>query len=151
MSALATVNNSAADQLEGVLLVHGAPRGHRLVTDSDFVLKHYFGPHVYLRSLFRRKGTRVVGHEHTDAHFAIVLTGRLRIYSDGLHRDVRGGSEPFLVPAGVRKITEALEDTTLLTIHVTDETDLARLEEQLIVKSPIFREIETAKNTEALA
>lgn len=143
-NSLSKVDNSAANRIEEVLLIHGAPRGERLVTEADFKTDHYFAPGVYIRSLFRRKGVKVVGHAHKHAHLSIVLTGCLRVFANGQHRDIRGGSPPFLTPAGTRKATMALRNTTLLTVHATNETDLQKLEDELIEKSQIFLAFEAA-------
>jgi hypothetical protein len=38
----------------------------------------------------------------------------------------------------VRKVLFIIEDTRWVTVHPTDETDLGKLEDLLIIKSPTF-------------
>jgi hypothetical protein len=134
--------NAIADTLERKL-IDGVP-GLRTITAKDLPAEHFFAPGLYARSLFRPAGTFIVGHAHKHAHLAIVLHGRLRVFANGKVREVVGPSKPFLTEAGVRKATYAVEDTTLITFHPTEETDLDKLEEELIEKSPYFRQMEEA-------
>ena len=135
------VDNSQADEVEKIMLAM-ARGGGEVMTAEDFPVEHFFAPGVYVRWLFRKKGTKIVGHAHKHAHLSMVVRGRLRIYSNGKHRDVIAGSKPFLTPAGTRKCTVAIQDTVLITIHATNETDPEKLEDELVVKSPAFIEFE---------
>ena len=113
-------------------------------------LSHYFGPGVYLRSQWRPAGTFIIGHAHKTEHFNILLTGRLNVFMDG-HVTQMVAPRIFLSKAGDRKMTFAVEDSTLITIHPTGETDLEKLEEELITKSPESINHELTEARKALA
>lgn len=137
MSQLATLpDNTLVDELELAMLRHDGP----VQTAKDFPVEHYFAPGLYARSLFRKAGTFIVGHAHKHAHLSIVLHGRLRVLSDGKVKEIVGPSKPFLSPAGIRKATYAMEDTTLITFHPTEETNPEKMEEALVDFSPAFQE-----------
>jgi hypothetical protein len=73
---------------------------------------------------------------------AILLHGRLLVVADKERFEIAGPSKPFLTSAGVRKFTVALEDSTLITFHPTDETDVEKIEEAIFIHSPAFKEFE---------
>lgn len=108
-------------------------------------LTHRFAPGVYLREIFMPAGTFVIGHEHKTEHFNIVLTGRARVLVDGVVREV-GAGEVFVSKPGVRKVLYILENMRWQTVHPTDETDISKLEELLIIKSPSFIRSEEAQS-----
>jgi len=133
-----------ADRTEEMLLTKDIGPGLRLLTDADILVNHFFAPGLYARALSRKAGAFIIGHRHKKEHLNILLNGRLRVYMDGVVTEIVGPSVPFISKAGVRKATLALEDSTLITFHPTNETDLEKLEEELIEKSPLFQEMEEA-------
>jgi hypothetical protein len=100
-------------------------------------LTHRFAPGVYFREIFMPAGTIVLGHEHKTEHFNVILTGRALVAMDGEIQEVVA---PAVIKslAGVRKALLIIEDMRWCTIHPTDETDLDKLEELLIIKSPAW-------------
>lgn len=134
----------AASRVEAMLLSGQTGPGLRLLTNDDVITRNFFAPGLYARSLTRRAGTFIIGHRHRTKHLNILLHGRLRVYMDGVVTEIVGPSLPFVSEAGVRKATLALEDSTLITFHPTDETDLDKLEDELIEKSELFTELEHA-------
>ncbi len=139
---VAISQQSLADKMEAVLLSGNAGPGRRLLREDDMITGHFFAPGLYARSLTRKAGTIIVGHRHKTEHMNILLHGRLRIFSNGNVVELIGPSLPFVTPAGTRKATLALEDSTLITFHPTHETDPDKLEEELIEKSALFTELE---------
>ena len=104
----------------------------------DCPLVHSFAPGVYLREITMPKGSFVIGHEHKTEHFNIVLSGSARVMlEDGvIHRIV--APYTFVSKPGVRKVLLIEEEMRWATVHPTHETDIERLEEELIVKSAEF-------------
>lgn len=139
---VALAQKGFADRAEEILLMQDIGPGLRLLSSDEILVNHFFAPGLYARSLARRAGAFIVGHRHKKEHMNILLSGRLRIYMDGAVTEVAGPSMPFISKAGVRKATLALEDSVLITFHPTEETDLDKLEEELIEKSPLFQELE---------
>lgn len=140
---LAPVENDVADKLEAAMLKHPEVFQTKFAEDAD--IRHFFAPGLYVRSLFRKAGTYVVGHAHRHADAAILLHGRLRVLVDGKVQEIVGPSKPFLTEAGTRKLTVAIEDSTLMTFHPTDLTDLEEIEAEIFIKSPAFLDYESQR------
>lgn len=103
----------------------------------DCPLVHRFAPGVYLREIFMPAGIFVIGHEHKTEHFNIVTEGCARVMMDGV-AEVISAPCTFVSGAGVRKVLYIEQDMRWITVHPTNETDLEKLEAELIVKSPSF-------------
>jgi quercetin dioxygenase-like cupin family protein len=100
-------------------------------------LVHRFAPGVYLRQIFMPAGSFIIGHCHKTEHFNIVMSGRALVMMEGQTQEIAAPSV-FVSQPGVRKVLRVLEDMVWMTVHVTPETDLQKLEEQIITKSPSF-------------
>lgn len=103
----------------------------------DCPLEHRFAPGVYLRKITMPKGTFVIGHQHRTEHFNVILRGRATVIMDGQVHEVVA---PCILKsgAGMRKALYIWEEMEWATIHPTDETDVSRLEEALVIKSDAF-------------
>lgn len=99
---------------------------------SLMLLEHYFVPGAYARSLWRPKGTLIVGKTHKFACFTFLMSGRLAVWENGSSREIIAPAF-FVSPAGSKKVTFAQEDSLLITVHPTVETDLDKIESELIV------------------
>lgn len=100
----------------------------------DLPVKHHFSRGVYARELFIPKGIVLVGKIHKHSQINVVLKGDISVFSeDGIKR-VKAG-ETIVSPPGVKRAGYAHEDTVWTTIHGTHETDLERLEDELIAAS----------------
>lgn len=88
---------------------------------------HYFAGGMYLRWLFRPKGTVIVGKIHKREHFYLVIQGCVQVEKQVM-------KAPFLVVSqpGTRRAVVALEDSVCITIHRTDEKDLEAIERELV-------------------
>jgi quercetin dioxygenase-like cupin family protein len=100
----------------------------------DISLIHRFAPGVYMRTVVMPAGSVVIGHEHTTEHFNVVLGGRALVKFQGRVEMLAAG-DVFVSSAGVRKVFEVLETLTFATIHPTEETNVEKLETQLVRKS----------------
>ena len=100
---------------------------------TDCPLENHFAPGVYLRVITMPAGTVVIGHKHNTEHMNIVLTGKARVYSEGITQEIKA---PYIFKSGIgaQKALLILEDMMWATIHPTDETDLQVLEDTLITK-----------------
>ena len=101
-------------------------------------LHHAFAPGVYLRQVVMPKGAMIIGHEHKTEHFNIVLSGHASVLMDGEVQEIKAPSI-FVSKAGVRKVLLIHETMIWATIHPTNETQIERLEEELIIKSETFQ------------
>ena len=106
---------------------------------TDCPLKHYFAPGVYIREIFMPADTVVIGKIHKTEHFNIIEKGSCFIrQDDGSVQELRAPLT-FVSKAGVQKVLYIEEDTVWKTVHVTEETDLVKLEALLIEPPPIIQ------------
>jgi hypothetical protein len=117
------------ESIEGLLLK---------LPQVDTPLNHAFAPGVYLRQITMPKGAFVIGHEHKTEHFNVVLSGHASVYMDGLIQEIKA---PAIIKSnsGTRKLLFIHDTMIWATIHPTEETNLEKLEEELIVKSETFK------------
>jgi len=100
----------------------------------DLPVKHHFSRGVYARELFIPKGTVLVGKIHKYSQINIVSRGDISVLTeDGIKR-VKAGDTIVSGP-GIKRAGFAHEDTVWTTIHGTHETDLEKLEDELIASS----------------
>lgn len=93
---------------------------------------HHFSPGLYLREIFMPADTIVIGKVHKTEHFNILVKGScFIIHDDGSHELLRAPMT-FVSKAGVQKTLYIVEDMIWMTTHVTDETDVAAIESQII-------------------
>lgn len=116
------------EELEGKLL--HAPQ-------VEVPLTHLFAPNVYWREVCMPKGAFVIGHQHKTKHFNVVLTGRARVLMNGVMHHIVAPCVMTSEP-NVRKILYIEEEMRWATVHPTATTEMAELEEELIVKSDSF-------------
>jgi hypothetical protein len=153
MSELATVENPSelvipmeitradVDRLEQNLFA--VARETNLPEVVPAVVNH-FGPGLYMREMILDAGVMVVGHAHKTEHFNILLSGTMRVVVDGFVEEMTGPKIVLSSP-GKKKIGYAITDCRWLTIHPTHETDLSKLEEDLIEKSDAYLEHQNLK------
>lgn len=107
----------------------------RQMEQVDCPLKHHFSPGLYLREIFMPAGTTVVGKVHKTEHFNILMQGACYIVHDDGSREELRAPMVFVSKAGVQKVLYITEDMIWMTTHCSDETDLEKLEAQLIEPS----------------
>ncbi len=107
--------------------------------DLEALTEHFFAPGVYARMFFIEKGSIVVGKIHKTEHLNIICKGKCSVSTEDGPLTLEG---PCIVTSrpGIKKAVYAIEDTTWITIHVTDETDLDEIEKQVIAKD--YEELE---------
>jgi hypothetical protein len=99
---------------------------------TDCALMHRFAPGVYLREIHMPADTVVIGKVHKTEHFNILLQGAcLIVHEDGRREELRAPLT-FVSGAGVQKVLYIIEDMIWQTVHVTPETDMAKLEELIV-------------------
>jgi quercetin dioxygenase-like cupin family protein len=103
-------------------------------TDGQELTKHHFAPGVYLREFFLPKGMYFTSKIHKTTHFLIVASGKTKIVSEKGEQIIVGPTVLLTTP-GTKRAVYGIEDTTFFTVHVSEETDLEKLEDNLIAKS----------------
>lgn len=102
-------------------------------------LKHRFAPGVYMREVLMPAGSFIIGHCHKTGHLNIITEGSARVMMDGVVHEIKAPCV-FTSTVGVRKILYIRETCRWATIHPTNETEMDKLEAELIVKSQSFLE-----------
>lgn len=98
-----------------------------------FEVKHHFSKGLYARELFIPKGIVLTGKIHKYANLNIMSKGDLTVLTeDGMVRI----QAPFTVvsPPGTKRIAYAHEDTIWTSIHATEETDVAKIEAEVVAQ-----------------
>lgn len=124
------------DALKDILLAQpGAVEGDQPLCP----LKHSFGDGVYVREIFIPAGFYGVTKIHKKTHPYFILKGKVKVITEEGTVIIEA---PFqgMTPAGTRRALVALEDTVWITVHATKETDLTKIEDEIIAKS--FDEIQ---------
>lgn len=108
--------------------------------DSDEMpLKHSFAEGCYVREIFIPKGYVLTGKLHRHSHPNFLMKGEVIVVTE------HGGREHLTAPlsmiskAGTKRAIFAVEDTIWVTIHVTEETDLKKIEEYVI--APTYEDL----------
>lgn len=95
-------------------------------------VKHHFAPGAYGREMFLPAGMVVVGKIHKHAHVNVISQGRVQVFTE--HAGVQELQAPctFVSTPGTKRVVHVIEDTVWTTVHVTDKTDLAEIEREVI-------------------
>ena len=97
----------------------------------DAPVKHHFSKGVYAREIFMPKGMLIVGKVHKTRHLNIISQGRCTVKTTVRKLLIEA---PFTFESleGEQKVVFMHEDVVWTTIHLTNETDLAKIEEECI-------------------
>jgi len=113
-------------------------------------LTHEFADGVYVRTIFIPKGMIIVGKIHRHAHPNFLMKGKVTVVTEdgGIQRLV--APIAMISPAGTKRVVFTHEDTVWTTVHVTEEKDLAKIEEVVIAKTYEEFDSQNQLTTEAL-
>lgn len=116
---------------------------------KDYRVDHHFAPGVYYRQIYMPAGDLIIGMQHRTSHLNVILQGSAAVMMDGVMHFIKA---PYVVKseAGVRKILYIQEDMIWATVHPTTETDLVKLEHELIDKSASFKAFEEMNQMKAM-
>lgn len=106
-----------------------------LKLNIDSMTQHFFGPGIYLRQFFLPAGCVVTGKIHKTQHLTIIAQG-VCAFAAGKDATIFEAPYVFLNKIGDKRAVYAIEDTIIMTVHATKETDVQKLEEQLVTNDP---------------
>jgi hypothetical protein len=131
-SAVGAVEKQSADDLRGkVLRLELEMLKHDQV---EIRTTHHFAPGIYAREIFIPKGTLLTGKIHKTDHINVLSQGEITVLTDqGMKRLTAPCT--FVAAAGTKRAGYAHEDSVWTTFHASQETDLERLEDELIAPS----------------
>ena len=97
--------------------------------------EHIFHGGMYCRQVWQPAGTIIVGKVHKKEHFFMVVSGCVAVSVGEEAQEIRA---PFLLTShpGDKRAIYAITDTLYMTIHRTDETDVAAAEDELVEYDP---------------
>lgn len=100
---------------------------------ADVQIFHHFSPGIYRREMRAPALSVITGRRHRTRHLNIVERGALTVINeqDGSRRLIEAPAIFFSEP-GTRRAAIVHEDLVWITVHETDETDVARLESALV-------------------
>jgi len=96
----------------------------------DLPIEHFFIPGVYARQMTIFEGTALVGRVHKHPCINIVSKGKITVTTDTGVRTIEA-PYTFTSPAGTKRAGYAHEETIWTTVHLTDETDVDKIEDAL--------------------
>lgn len=97
----------------------------------EIPLKHYFSNGVYAREITIPKGALIVGKIHKFQNMTSISKGEVSVLSiDGQVRLQAG--DTIVSSPGVKRLIYAHEETKWTTFHATKETDIEKIEKELI-------------------
>lgn len=88
---------------------------------------HHYADQMYLRSVFRKAGTLIIGKVHKRPHFYIVAMGKVQI-----GKEVYKAGDVIVSEPGTKRAVLALEDSICMTVHHTNKRNLKKIEKELI-------------------
>ncbi len=113
-------------------------------------LEHVFAPGVYVRTLHMKAGDLIVGKIHRHAHWNILQSGKVSVFSkDGC--ETLTGPYSAVSSAGVKRAVYCHTDVTWTTVHHNpdDGTDLEKIEDYVIAKT--YDELPAAAQQERIS
>jgi quercetin dioxygenase-like cupin family protein len=124
----------AAQTLDAVV-----SRGHiarleaelRKLPQAEVPTEHTFGPGFYARTITLEPGTVLTGKVHSTEHIFIVSKGDITLVTEDGRKRVQAPYQAVCRP-GTKRAGYAHTETVCTNVHITTETDLARLEAALI-------------------
>lgn len=108
--------------------------------EVDCPLQHVFAPGAYARTIFIPAGTVIVGKIHKHQHLNILSQGVVTVVTEGGGKEYLRGPLTMVSPPGTKRAVYAHTDTVWTTVHLTKETDLEKIEGEVIAKT--FEEYE---------
>lgn len=106
----------------------------RAMPQVEMPVTHYHFHHGYGRELFIPAGTVLTGKIHKFTNLNVLLSGEIAVLlADGTVKRA-GPGHVEVAPAGMKRVGYALTDTRWLTVHGTEETDLEKIEAEVIAQ-----------------
>lgn len=113
-------------------------------------VSHHFAPfnkkfhcYTYAREFRLIKGAFYIGKIHRHAHLNFIMRGKVRVATETGMRIFRA-PDIFINEVGAKRMVYAYEDSTWVTVHLTDKTDPDKIVEELTAEN--YLEFEMEKN-----
>ena len=100
----------------------------------EIPVNHYFANGFYAREMLMPAGSAVVGKIHKSEHLCIISAGSVEVVS-GEKSEFISAPYTYVSQPGAKRAIYAFEDTVWTTVHMNDETDVEKLEQELVTES----------------
>ncbi len=95
---------------------------------------HHVCPGVYARVLHMPKGATIVSKIHKTEHFVVCVKGKaLVVYPD--RKELVSAPKLMVTKPGTQRALHILEDSTWIGFYPTIETDVEKIEDNIIAKN----------------
>ncbi len=98
---------------------------------AEITTKHRFTDGVYSREITIPRDVCLIGAKHLTRHFFIISKGKC-IINDGKSTEILESPYHGITEIGTKRAILAMEDTVFTTFHVTNETDIDKIEKDII-------------------
>jgi quercetin dioxygenase-like cupin family protein len=100
----------------------------------DPPVTHHFAPGQYARQMDIPAGTVIIGKIHKHAHVNVISKGTGYVATE-FGKQAYAAPMTFISEPGTKRAVYAETDTVWTTVHVTNETDLVKIEDEIIAPS----------------
>jgi hypothetical protein len=97
----------------------------------EMPVEHTHGPGFYARTIHIPAGTTLVGMVHTTEHIFLLSKGSLLVATEDGEQELTAPCQ-LVCRAGLKRAGHALTDCVVTNVHITDETDVAKLKAMLV-------------------
>lgn len=102
----------------------------------DLPVEHTFMPGLYIRTLHIPAGVCLTGKEHKTRHMNVLSKGEIIVWTENGMQHLKAPYS-FESQPGTKRVGYAVTDVMWSTFHFTFETDLAKIEAEVIEASPV--------------
>jgi hypothetical protein len=102
--------------------------------DIPNTITNHFVDGAYVREMFAPKGYCVITKIHKKTHPFFVMSGEVSVMTENGYVRVKA---PYwgITKAGTKRICYMHTDSVWITVHATNETDIDKIEDEVIAKS----------------
>jgi hypothetical protein len=97
----------------------------------DMPIQHTFASGVYVRQMDAPAGAVIVGKIHKTEHVVIIAQGEASVLTDEGVQRLKAPCT-FVSKPGAKRVIYVHQDLVMINIHPTDETDLEKIEAEVI-------------------
>ncbi len=99
--------------------------------DACAPLEHIFGDNLYIRQITMPAGMILTSKIHKTTHPYFIMRGDVSVITEEGRVRIKG---PYwgMTKAGTKRVLLIHEETVWITVHSTKETDLEKIEDELI-------------------
>lgn len=107
----------------------------RLDGEDPCMLTHRHTKGIYVREFKMKAGSIIVSKLHAQEHICIISAGKAVVTTENGTQIIEAPCT-FVSPAGSKRVLLILEDMVWSTVHRSDETEIEKLEAELIIPEP---------------